>query len=91
MSVSFATEVQVKAPTGTDVVRRGTMTGTRSDTAATLRKLDDAGASAVPYQPAGGHDIPRGLRAFREAADRRHAPTAASTSTNTNTTETRYA
>ncbi|WP_206033146.1 hypothetical protein [Rhodococcus sp. A14] len=66
------------------------MTGTRSDTAATLRKLDDAGASAVPYQPA-GHDIPRELRAFREAAERRHAPTTASTSTNTNTTETQYA
>jgi 5,10-methylenetetrahydromethanopterin reductase len=90
MSVSFATEVQVTAPTGADVVRRGTMTGTHSVTAATLRKLDDAGAAAVPYQPA-GHDIARELRAFSEAADRRHAPTAASTSTNTNTTEIRYA
>ncbi|RYF50247.1 MAG: hypothetical protein EOO27_32110 [Comamonadaceae bacterium] len=90
MSVSVATEVQVTTPTGADVVRSGTMTGTRSDTAATLRRLDDAGAAAVLYQPA-GYDIPRGLRALREAAERRHAPTAASTSTNTNTTETRYA
>ena len=73
-----------------DVVRRGTMTGTRSEIAAMLRKLEDAGASAVLYQPA-GRDIPRELRAFREAADLRHSPTAASTSTNTNTTETQHA
>lgn len=54
-----------------DVISRGTMTGTREFMARHLRRLEDAGATAILYQPA-GPDIARELRAFREAADMRH-------------------
>lgn len=59
-----------------DVIRRGTMTGTRTEIATTLKRLEDAGATAVLYQPA-GRDIPRELHAFREAAHLRHSITTA--------------
>ena len=54
-----------------EVIRRGTMTGTPLEIAATLRNLEGAGAAAVLYQPA-GPDIPRELRAFYRAAQLRH-------------------
>lgn len=63
----------VKFITG-DVIRQGTMTGTRTEIAAILQRLEDAGASAVLYQPA-GTDIPRELKAFKEAAELRHSLT----------------
>jgi 5,10-methylenetetrahydromethanopterin reductase len=50
-----------------DVIRRTTHTMTRSDMAAHLTTIRRSGARAVLYQP-GGPDIPRELRAFREAA-----------------------
>ncbi|OZC73633.1 LLM class flavin-dependent oxidoreductase [Rhodococcus sp. 06-462-5] len=61
-----------------DVIRKGTMTGTREDIARTLLRLENAGANAVLYQPA-GTDIPRELAAFKEAADLRHTLTAKET------------
>ncbi|MGK5115343.1 LLM class flavin-dependent oxidoreductase [Geodermatophilus sp. CPCC 205506] len=54
-----------------EVIRRGTMTGTATEIAAILRRLEDAGATAVLYQPA-GPDIPRELRTFLRAAEMRH-------------------
>ncbi|MFE6925474.1 LLM class flavin-dependent oxidoreductase [Nocardia sp. NPDC057663] len=54
-----------------DVIERGTTTGTREQLARHLRRLEDAGATAVLYQPAGS-DIPRELAAFKEAADMRY-------------------
>lgn len=54
-----------------EVIRRGTMTGTATEIATILRRLEDAGASAVLYQPA-GPDIPRELEAFLAAAELRH-------------------
>jgi 5,10-methylenetetrahydromethanopterin reductase len=65
-----------------DVIRRGTMTGTALEIATTLRRLEDAGATAVLYQPA-GPDIPRELRAFYAATQLRHELPA---TTNTGTT-----
>ena len=69
------------APNATDlkfinaaVIERGTTTGTREHMARHLRRLEDAGATAILYQPAGS-DIPRELRAFKEAAEMRHAIT----------------
>lgn len=54
-----------------EVIRLGSMSGSRWEVAARLRQLEDAGAPAVMYQPA-GPDIARELRAFREAAESRH-------------------
>jgi 5,10-methylenetetrahydromethanopterin reductase len=54
-----------------EVIRLGTMSGTALEVAARLRHLDDAGATAVLYEPA-GPDIPRELRAFYQAAQLRH-------------------
>lgn len=54
-----------------EVIRRASMTGTAIDIATRLRALEDAGASAVFYQPAGA-DIPRELRSFYAAAQLRH-------------------
>lgn len=54
-----------------DVIARGTTTGTREHMARHLKRLEDAGATAIMYQPA-GPNIPRELTAFREAADMRH-------------------
>jgi 5,10-methylenetetrahydromethanopterin reductase len=54
-----------------EVIRRASMTGTALEIAAQLRRIEDAGATAVFYQPA-GPDIPRELRAFRAAAELRH-------------------
>lgn len=54
-----------------EVLRRATMSGTALEVAAWLRQLEEAGATAVLYQPA-GPDIPRELRAFYEAAQLRH-------------------
>lgn len=54
-----------------EVILRGTTTGTRAHVARELRRLDDAGATAVLYQP-GGPDIARELQAFWEAAEMRH-------------------
>jgi len=45
-----------------------TMTGTRTDIAARLRTLTEAGITEVVYQPM-GQDIPRELAAFAQAAD----------------------
>ncbi|PZU04290.1 MAG: LLM class flavin-dependent oxidoreductase [Gordonia sp. (in: high G+C Gram-positive bacteria)] len=66
------------APNATDlmfinaaVIERGTTTGTREHIARHLRRLEDAGATAILYQPAGS-DISRELRAFYEAAEMRH-------------------
>jgi 5,10-methylenetetrahydromethanopterin reductase len=53
------------------VIERGTTTGTREYMARHLRRLEDAGATAILYQPA-GPDIPRELAAFHEAAQMRH-------------------
>lgn len=61
-----------------DVILRGTTTGSRSEVARELRRLEDAGATAVLYQP-GGPDIPRELQAFWEAAEMRHDITTAAT------------
>ena len=44
-----------------------TMTGTRTDIAARLRALTEAGITEVAYQPM-GQDIPRELAAFAQAA-----------------------
>ncbi|MEU7813092.1 LLM class flavin-dependent oxidoreductase [Pseudonocardia sp. NPDC049154] len=65
-----------------DVIRRGTMTGTATEIAAILRRLEDAGATAVLYQP-GGPDIPRELAAFRAAAELRHDLPSTSTENST--------
>ncbi|MDT5168027.1 MAG: 5,10-methylenetetrahydromethanopterin reductase, partial [Mycobacterium sp.] len=46
-------------------------TGTRDCVARHLKRLENAGATAIMYQPAGS-DIPRELRAFHEAAELRH-------------------
>jgi 5,10-methylenetetrahydromethanopterin reductase len=54
-----------------EVIRRGTTTGTRAEVARELRRLEDAGATAVLYQP-GGPNIERELQAFWEAAEMRH-------------------
>lgn len=54
-----------------EVVRRGSTSGTALEIAAILRRIEDAGANAVMYQPA-GPDIPRELNAFRAAANLRH-------------------
>jgi 5,10-methylenetetrahydromethanopterin reductase len=53
------------------VIERGTTTGTRHYLARHLKMLENAGATAIMYQPAGS-DIPRELRAFHEAAEMRH-------------------
>jgi len=63
-----------------DVIRRGTLTGTRDEIAASLQRLSDAGANAVLYQPA-GPDIPRELTAFREVAEAFRTTTTAVTAT----------
>jgi len=63
-----------------EVIRRGTLTGTRDEIAASLQGLADAGANAVLYQPA-GPDIPRELKTFLEVAEQfRDTPATASTS-----------
>ncbi|QKZ17318.1 LLM class flavin-dependent oxidoreductase [Streptomyces chartreusis] len=54
-----------------EVIRRGSRSGTALEIATQLRRMEEAGATAVFYQP-GGPDIPRELRAFREAAELRH-------------------
>jgi 5,10-methylenetetrahydromethanopterin reductase len=54
-----------------EVIAKGTTTGTREHMARHLKRLEEAGATAILYQPA-GPDIARELRAFREAADMRH-------------------
>jgi 5,10-methylenetetrahydromethanopterin reductase len=54
-----------------EVIRRGTTTAKRAEVAQELRRLEDAGATAILYQP-GGPDIERELQAFWEAAQMRH-------------------
>jgi 5,10-methylenetetrahydromethanopterin reductase len=54
-----------------EVILRGTTTGTRKHLAEHLHRLEQAGATAIIYQPA-GPDIPRELTAFYEAAQMRH-------------------
>jgi 5,10-methylenetetrahydromethanopterin reductase len=54
-----------------EVIRRGTATGTPAELARELRRLENAGAAAVYYQPA-GPDITRELHAFWAAAQLRH-------------------
>ncbi|KXX55875.1 LLM class flavin-dependent oxidoreductase [Rhodococcus sp. LB1] len=54
-----------------DIIARGTTTGSIEHVANHLRRLEEAGATAILYQPAGS-DIPRELAAFKKAADLRH-------------------
>jgi 5,10-methylenetetrahydromethanopterin reductase len=68
MMVPNATDLKFITPA---VIERGTTTGTRDYLARHLKRLENAGATAIMYQPAGS-DIPRELRAFREAAALRH-------------------
>jgi 5,10-methylenetetrahydromethanopterin reductase len=54
-----------------EVIRRSTMSGSAIEIATFLRRLEDAGAASVHYQPA-GPDIERELKAFLAAAELRH-------------------
>lgn len=54
-----------------EVIRRGSTSGTALEIAAILRRIEEAGANAVMYQPA-GPNIARELNAFRVAAELRH-------------------
>ncbi len=54
-----------------EVIRLGSTSGTVRQVAAALTELENAGATAVLYQP-GGSDIARELRSFYEAAQLRH-------------------